>query len=577
MMAKARSWFLGAGCLLVILGVVIMAVLVRGLSAPALPRNMVVSLRIAGPIAEVTADDPLADLLGEEATSLRELRRALVLAAEDDRVRGLRVRIDSLGGGIATVQELRSLIQRFGAAGKWTVAYLETAGEFAPGNFVYYLASACDEVVINPQGDVNLIGLSSRTPFIRGTFDKLEIRPEFPGRGDYKTARFMYTQRDFTPAHREMMEWLLGSIMDQLVEGVGEGRGLDPDAVRNLVDRAPFLGEEAVEAGLVDRLEDWGSFTDRIGEREPGAKIVSVPSYLRRNQGVVRGPKIAVVTAVGTILRGASRENVNPLTGGTIMGSNTIAGAWRNVRKTKGVKAVVFRVDSPGGSALASEIIRQEMVRTAKDLPVVVSMSNVAGSGGYWIACGAQRIVADPATITGSIGVIAGHFNMSRFWEDKLGVTHGRLDTGANANIYGSLEDWTDEQRAVVDRLLDRIYDDFVERVSASRDMTPEAVDAIGRGRVFTGTQALDNGLIDVLGGFDAALIEAKKLAGIDPDAKVQLVEYPRVQPWWRQIIKKQRSDEVALQAAMETLERWVREGGVEVPGTVWMPPITIE
>jgi len=575
-MAKTRTWFLGAGCLLVIFGTVILAVLVRGLSTPSLPKDIVLSLRLAGPIAEVTADDPLAGLMGEEATSLRDLRRALVQAAEDDRVRGLRVRVDSLGGGIATVQELRSLIARVGAAGKWTEAYLETAGEFAPGNFVYYLASVCDQVVMNPQGDLNLIGLSSRTPFVRGTFDKLEIRPEFPGRGDYKTARFMYTQRDCTTAHREMTEWLLGSIMDQLVEGVGEGRGLDPDAVRNLVDRAPFLGQEAMDAGLVDRLEHWGSFTDRLGEREPGAKVVSVGSYLKRHKPVTRGPKIAVVTAVGTIMRGTSTESVNPLSGGTVMGSDTIAKAWRDVRKTKGVKAVVFRVDSPGGSALASEIIRQEMIRTAEELPVVVSMSNVAGSGGYWISCGAQRIVADPATITGSIGVLAGHLNMNDFWAQKLGVTYGRLDTGANANIYGSLEDWTDEQRAVVDRLLDRIYDDFVERVSSSRQMTPEAVDAIGRGRVFTGAQALENGLVDVLGGFDQALIEAKKLAGIDPGAKVQLVEFPRVQPWWRQIGRK-KSDEVALRAAMETLERWVREGGVEVPGAVWMPPIEIQ
>ncbi|MFV2073749.1 MAG: signal peptide peptidase SppA [Thermoanaerobaculales bacterium] len=577
MMAKTRTWFLGAGCLLVIFGTVILAMLVRGFSAPSLPKDIVLSLRFAGSIAEVTAKDPLAEVMGEKATSLRELRRALVLAAEDDRVRGLRVRIDSLGGGIATVQELRSLIARVGAAGKWTEAYLETAGEFASGNFVYYLASVCDQVVINPQGDVNLIGLSSRTPFLRGTFDKLEIRPEFPGRGDYKTARFMYTQRDFTPAHREMMEWLLGSIMDQLVEGIGEGRGLDPDAVRNLVDRAPFLGEEAVEAGLVDRLEDWGSFTDRLGEREPDAKVVGVSSYLKRNQRPARGPKVAVVTAVGTIMRGASKESVNPLTGGKVMGSDTIAKAFRDVRKAKGVKAVVFRVDSPGGSALASEIIRQEMVRTAEEIPVVVSMSNVAGSGGYWISCGAQRIVADPATITGSIGVLAGHLNMSRFWEKKIGVTYGRLDTGANANIYGGLEDWTDEQRAVVDRLLDRIYDDFVERVSASRKMTPEAVDAIGRGRVFTGAQALENGLVDVLGGFDEALIEAKKLAGIDPGAKIQLAEFPRVQPWWRQIVKRKSDDEVALRAAMETLERWMLEGRVEVPGAVWMPPISIE
>jgi len=197
-MAKARTWFLGAGCLLIIFGAVIFALLVRGLSAPTLPREMVLSLRLAGPIAEVTADDPLAELMGEEATSLRKVRQALVRAAEDDRVAGLRLRVDSIGGGFATAQELRSLIARVNAAGKWTAAYMDTAGEFSPGNLVYYVASACDEVSLNPQGDLNLVGLSSRVPFIRGTFDKLDIRSEFPGRGAYKTARFMYTNTEFT-------------------------------------------------------------------------------------------------------------------------------------------------------------------------------------------------------------------------------------------------------------------------------------------------------------------------------------------------------------------------------------------
>jgi protease IV len=217
------------------------------------------------------------------------------------------------------------------------------------------------------------------------------------------------------------------------------------------------------------------------------------------------------------------------------------------------------------------------MLRTAEEVPVVVSMSNVAASGGYWISCGAQRIVAEPGTLTSSIGVFAGHLNMSGFWSNKLGVTFGKLDRGANANLYGELEDWTDPQRAVVDRLLDRIYDDFVERVAASRDMTPEAVDAIGRGRVFTGAQAVENGLVDVLGGFDEALDEAKKLAGIEPDASVQLVEFPRKLPWWQQLAQRRNADRLALEQRLELLERWLATGTIDTPGAVWMPPIRIE
>ncbi len=576
-MAKARHVFLGAGCLLVILGAAILVVLVRGLSSPSLPRQMVLSLGLAGPIVEVAADDPLAELAGDAPTSLRKLRRVLLLAAEDDRVQGLRVRIDSIGGGFATAQELRSLIGRVGAAGKWTAAYLDTAGEFQPGNLIYYVASACDEVSLNPQGDVNLVGLSSRQPFVRGTFDKLDIRSEFPGRGDYKTARFMYTQTDFTPAHREMTEWLLDSLMDQMVIGIGDSRGIQAEEVRSLIDRAPFLGGEAVEAALVDRLEAWGAFSARLEERQPDAEVVGARSYLNRRSAPGRGPKIAVVTAEGTILRGASGESFNPLMGGAVMGSDTISAAFRNVRDTKGVKAVVFRIDSPGGSAVASEIIRQEMVRTAEELPVVVSMSNVAASGGYWISCGAQRIVADPATMTGSIGVFAGHLNTSGFWSNKLGVTFGKVDRGANANIYGDLEDWTDAQRAVADRMLDRIYGDFIERVAAARGMTTDEVDAIGRGRVFTGEQAWENGLVDVVGGFDEALVEARKLAEIEPQAEVQLVDFPRKLPWWQQLVSKRSSDRVALEARLELIEQLLATGTVPTPGVVWMPPITIE
>ena len=265
-MAKAHRYFIGAGCLLVIFGTTILVLLARGLSAPSLPRKMVVSLRLAGPIAEVTAEDPLAAFMGDQPASLRKIREALVRAAEDDRVEGLRIRIDSIGGGFAVAQELRSLIGRVSAAGKWTAAYMDTAGEFAPGNLVYYVASACDEVVMNPQGDLNLIGLSARSPFIRGTFDKLDIRSEFPGRGAYKTARFMYTQTDFTPAAREMIGWLVESIMEQLTQGIGDGRGLSSEKVRSLINRAPFLGEEAVDEGLVDRLENWDEFTDRLEE-----------------------------------------------------------------------------------------------------------------------------------------------------------------------------------------------------------------------------------------------------------------------------------------------------------------------
>jgi protease-4 len=577
-MAKARSVVLGVGCLVLVIGVALIALVMRGLATPHLPKTMVLAVNIAGPIVEVAAEDPLAELMGDQPTSLRDLRKALLRAADDDRVQGVRLKVDTFYGGFAVTQELRALLQRVRAAGKWTSAYMETAGEFAPGNTVYFLASACDEISIHPGGDVNLIGFSVRSPFVRGTFDKLGIKPEFPGRGAYKTARFMYTEKDFTPEAREMMEWLLSSLFDQLVAGVAEGRGMALEQVRSLIDRGVFLGEETVEAGLVDHREDWTTFTERIDEKTDAAEVIGVGHYLKRDRATASGPKIAVVTAVGGIMRGPNRREFNPLFGASdVMGADTIAAAFRAVRKDKAIKSVVFRVDSPGGSALASEIIREEMARTAEKIPVVVSMSNVAGSGGYWITCGAQRIVADPGTITGSIGVLTGHLNMESFWTDKLGVSFGKADFGANANIYGSLEDWNDQQRAIVDRVLDRIYDRFVGLVSESRGMTYDEVDAIGRGRVFTGAQGAENGLVDVLGGFDTALDEAKKLADIDADATVRLVDFPRAKPWWQQFIKSRSEDEATMRAAVEELESFMRTGTLHLPGEVWMPPLVVQ
>ncbi len=577
-MGRKGSWFLGIGCLVVLVGIGFMLLLGRMLTVERVPSKAILAVDLQGQMAEVTAEDPLSGVFGEASLSLRGLRRALVSAAQDDRIRGVQLRLDSFGGGFATAQEIRGLLRGVHRAGKWTAAYMDTAGEFAPGNIAYYVASGCDEVSLNPMGDVNLIGLSVRSPFLRGTFDKLGMKPEFPGRGAYKSARFMYTQKDFTPAHKEMMEWLLDSLTQQLVAGVAESRGLEPEQVRQLIDRAPFLGNEAVDAKLIDHLEDWDGFRNRLRDREKGeAETMRLDAYLKGLSSSGSGPRIAVVTAVGAIMRGENRRDFNPLLGGEIMGAETISKAWRRVRKAHGIKAAIFRIDSPGGSAVASEIIRQEMARTAEKMPVVVSMSNVAGSGGYWITCGAQKIVADPGTLTASIGVFAGHLNEEAFWRDKLGVTFGRLDRGRNADIYGGLQDWTDEQRAVIDRMLDHIYGEFVSRVAASRHMTPEQVDAVGRGRVFTAQQAVDKGLIDALGGFDVALAQAKELAGISPETSVQLVDYPKPIPFWQRLLRRRLEDGAAVRTAGEELQQWLRSGTLRTPGVAWMPPVYVQ
>ncbi len=526
---------------------------------------------MAGPLPERVDESPFGELFGPRVVSLAELRGALVRAAKDPGVRAVRVRVGELGAGFAAIQEVRSLLLAVSKAGKPTSAFLETAGEGGPGNLQYYLASACDTVTLGPLGDVNLVGLASRAPFIRGTLDKLEIVPEFEGIGDYKTARFLFTEKDHTPASREMTTWLLQSMSSQMAADIAAARKLEVEAVRELVARGPYSGEEALAAGLVDRIEDWHTFADRVASQD-GVELspVRLRRYLRAGRAYNSGAKVAVVLAEGAIMRGESGFSPVPLFGGDVMGSDTIARAFRQVQQDR-PKAVIFRIDSGGGSATASEIIRQEMLRTAKDIPVVVSMSNVAASGGYWITCGASKVLADRGTITASIGVFSGHFATEQFWRNKLGVTFGKVDTTSNAMAFGDVGPWTAEQRALTQKWIGHIYDQFLDRVTEARKMTREQVDALGRGRVFTGEQAHERGLVDALGDMNAAVAEARALAKLAPDADVQLVYYPRLKPLWKRMLE--RDDEAArLRAAVEALAT----GHIAVPGPVWLPPIEI-
>lgn len=538
-----------------------------------LPGQAVLRVDIAGAIPEAAPELPLAGLFGPTPVSRRDLRDGLLAAAQDARVRAVRVRIGDLAVGLATLQEVRVLLERIGEAGKPTMAYLDTAGEFAPGNLEYYLATACHRIVMNPLGDVNLVGLSARVPFMRGALDKLGIEPEFPGIGDFKTARYFYTHKEFTPAHREMMEWLLESATDQLITGIAKGRRVERAQAKGWVERGPFTGPQALAEGLVDDLADWETVRKETGELA-GRSLheVSLGRFLRSGRPDERGTVIAVVVGRGAIMRGDSGYSPVPLFGGDVMGAQTLAQAWRHVRRSP-ARAAIFRVDSPGGSAVASEIIRAEMARTAKQIPVIVSMGDVAASGGYWVSCGARRIIASPGTITASIGVFAGHLAANDFFADKLGITWGRVDAAPNAAIFGGLDSWTAEQREVVQRNLDRIYDAFLERVAEARGLSREEVDAVGQGRVFTGAQALERRLVDALGGFEEALAAAREEAGLAPDAPVKLEFYPRPESIWKRLV--QGSEEGALRQ----LWRALAEGRIEAPrppGAVWLPPIIV-
>jgi protease-4 len=467
---------------------------------------------------------------------------ALHRAADDDRVTGLVARIAAAPMGLATVQELREAVTAFRASGKPAIAYAETFGEFGPGNAAYYLATAFDEIYLQPSGDVGFTGLLSESPFLRGTLDKLGIEPRMDHREEYKNALNMFTEKEYTDAHREAARSIMESMFDQIVGGIAQARKLSPEQVRALADRGPFLGAEALDAGLVDGLayrdEVYAAARKRAGD---DAETLYLSAYLDR-AGPLHddGPVIALIYGVGSVHLGES--SFDPLTQGVSMGADTVASAFRKAVKDD-VKAIVFRVNSPGGSYVASDTIWRETIR-ARDAgkPVVVSMGDVAGSGGYFVAMAADRIVAQPGTITGSIGVLGGKMLTADFWS-RLGITWDSVATGEHSDMWTGTQDYSESEWQRMEAALDRIYADFTAKVAQGRKLTQDRVLEIAKGRVWTGEQALELKLVDELGGYETALRLARESAGLAADADVTVRVYPRPESLLSELTGEQREN----------------------------------
>lgn len=505
------------------------------------PNGCVLELDLRSMPPETSGFDPLAMITGgSRPVSLRDTVSAIYRAAEDPRVAGLIARVQLTASPSAAVQELREAIVAFTAA-KPSLAWAETY----PGTLSYYLASAFGEVWMQPAGSVGLIGFASNATFLRDAFDKAGIEAEVVARGEYKSAANRFTEHGFTEAHREAVTRMLESIREQVWEAVGTSRKLDAAALDALADRAPLLREEAVSSGLVDRIGFRDEAYDRIAELV-GVKDVSEENapprlYLSRYAGAARSrlippapsvpgrrpkPTVAVINVDGTIVDGRGGPQFLPF-GTSTVGSDTIAPALREAAADDSVSAIVVRVNSPGGSVTASETLWREVKKARnRGKPVVASMGSVAASGGYYIAVAADAVVASPATITGSIGVLTGKL-VIRDLLGRLGVGSDTVRTNANADAWAIDAPFTPEQRAHREAEADLLYADFVARVADGRNLTKDAVDRVARGRVWTGADALERGLVDELGGFRTALRRAKILAGLDEDADVRIVTYP--------------------------------------------------
>jgi len=404
---------------------------------------------------------------------------------------------------------------------------------------------------MQPSGDLGLTGLAAESPFLRGTLDKLGIVPRGDHRYEYKNALNVFTEREYTAPHREATLALVGSFFEQMVRGIAEARSLPLDDVRTLIDRGPFYGQEAVAAGLVEGLAYRDEVLDHSKETAgEGSELVGLSDYRQRARRLYdRGETIALIYGVGNVVRGKSE--LDPFSGGTTMGSDTVAGAFRDAIEDDDVKAILFRVDSPGGSYVASDTIWRETVRAREaGKPVIVSMGSVAASGGYFVSMAADKIVAQPGTITGSIGVLYAKFLTAGFWE-KAGISWDSVQTSSNANLWSGLDDYTPEQWARIQDWLDRIYEDFTNKVAEGRALPKESVLEVAKGRVWSGEDAKRMSLIDELGGFRQAIALAREAAGIEPDAPVRLRVFPEEKPVWQRLLERSSPSGDARAAAL--------------------------
>ena len=497
---------------------------------------LILELDLTDGIGEGPVGDPLVRDSVAAQGALQDIIDGLRRARRDDRVRALVVKVGGGRIGLARMQELREAVGAFRESGKLTVAWSETFGEFTHGNVPYYLATAFDRIYLQPSGSVGLTGVAVEQLFLHDALAKAGVAFQSAKRHEYKSAADNLTERGFTGPTREAAERLAESIVEQITAAIAERRGKTAEQARALLDRGPFLAEDALAEGLVDALAYRDEvYADVRKEAGPDAILQYVARYQRSHTLAQRAKKlpnprerfVAVIYASGPIRQG--RSGRSPLSGSS-MGSDTVAAALRSATSDDRVRAVLLRVNSPGGSAVASDTIWREVVRTrAAGKPVVVSMSDVAASGGYYISMAADVIVAQPGTLTGSIGVITGKPVFEEAF-GRIGITTDSVSVGRGATMFAPTHPFSEDEWQRINHWLDAIYRDFTEKVASGRRMTVEQVHEIARGRVWTGADAARNGLVDELGGMSAAAGIARRRAGLPADAPLRA--YPRLTPF---------------------------------------------
>lgn len=518
----ARRFFLGLGIMTALFTVLIAIVLFKGVDRTSrpLPGQFTLTYTFQAGLNEDAQKPSLNDPLLKTPVTLHDITAALYRAAQDPRVDRFVARIEGIDYGQARVQELRAAIKTFRAAGKHAIVFADDYGGFGSGTADYYLASAFDDIWLQPVGALSLTGLASQSPYVRDLLDRIGAKPVFLRRGKYKSGAENLTHTHMSPENREMLQSLITNLHDQIAADIAQSRQQDLDHIQNLMRQGPFTAEQALENTLIDRIGYFDEIEKDINQ------TVTLTRYAAqgRSQKAAPGGAVALVQISGAIVPHAQRSSgLHVSFGGDQARADKIAAAIKSATEDKNIAALVVRIDSPGGSPSASETLHRALVQAAAaQKPVIISMGDYAASGGYWIATAGDKIFAQSATLTGSIGVFGGKFVLQDLWR-KLGVRWESVASSDNATLWSSAQDFTPAQREKVQHLLDQVYDRFLDRVAQGRSMPVEHVETLAQGRVYTGDQAKDIGLVDAIGGLEEAIAYARESANLDQNARVIL------------------------------------------------------
>lgn len=501
--------------------------------------NSVLQIELNQNITDRGSDNPLENfnptkMAAEKHLGLNEILESIKSAKEDENIKGIYLNLTSLSTGMASIEEIRNALIDFKTSKKIVISYADSYSQKS-----YYLASVSDKVYLHPEGSMFLIGMGAEVMYFKGMLDKMGVEATVIRHGGFKSAAEPFMQEEMSDKNREQIESYIGSIWEHMLKGIANERQIQFDKLENWVEEFEIrFPKHALEYGLIDGIKFKDDILSELkditkAEKIDDIKLVKLSKYsnvaspLSGGKGITKD-KIAVVYATGQINMGQGDHQT--------IGSDKISAAIRKARLDDNVKAVVLRINSPGGSALASDVIWREVILTQKEKPVIASMGDVAASGGYYIACAANKIIASPNTITGSIGVFGVFFNASEGLKEWFGINVNRVKTNKYADLGSAFRPITENEKVIIQEQIDTVYSTFINHVAMGRNMKLADVDSIGQGRVWSGVNAMEIGLIDEFGGLDKAIIIAAKEAELD---KYRIIELPERKPLIEQIMEE--------------------------------------